>query len=409
MKIISSFKPAISHRELFKVLWRMLSEKNLSRHINKFEDEFAKYLDTKYAIGAPSGRWGLYYILKNLNLREGDEVILPAFTYFAVPAVIVKLGLKPVFVDINSQDFNINVQKIKESITKRTRVIIPTHLYGFVCELEKILDMGREYDIKIIEDCAQSLGAEYKGRKTGSLGEASYFTFGITKNFTTLGGGMIATNNGELADKIRQEIITIRKTDNRVLFLRLLKAYIMRCATSRAIFPAIYCVIRLFSCFGLDIVGCIFGERDTLLDSLPESGQINDIQAEFGILQLNCIDEKNITRMEKGNRLYERLRTVSNIKVPLLEEKEKNIFSGCPVIVNKREYLKRNLLKRGIDTSAGYIQNCSRLDIFKEFEKDCPNASKAEDGILHLPIYPELSDGELAYIAEIVKQVVYDK
>lgn len=189
MRPIPSFKPSISYKQLNIVLQRVLSGDFSQRTVGVFEQRLAQYLGVKYAIRVPSGRWGLYYILKSLNLKEGDEVILPAFTYFAVPAAIVKLGLKPVFVDISSANFNIDVKKIRENITSRTRAIIPTHLCGFVCEMDEILDISNKYNIAVIEDCAQSLGAEYKNKKAGSWGDAAYFTFGITKNFTTLGGG----------------------------------------------------------------------------------------------------------------------------------------------------------------------------------------------------------------------------
>lgn len=404
MKIIPSFRPSISYKQLNRVLLRILLDNVSGQEIAKFEDRFARYLGVKHAIRAPSGRWGLNYILESLNLKEGDEVILPSFTYFAVPAAIVKLGLKPIFVDINSQNLNINVKKIRENITDRTRVIIPTHLCGFVCELDEILGIAKEHNIKVIEDCAQSLGTEYKDRKVGSFGEASYFTFGITKNFTTLGGGMIAINNDKLADTIRHNVKEILPISMKVLFFRLLKAYIMKLATSSILFPGVYWIIRMFSYFNIDIVDCIFREKALLLGNLSRGGQINKIQSELGVAQLNDLDKKNAMRMEKGLELYERLKSVDNIQIPLLEQKAKNIFSGCPILVKSRKDMKRMLLKKGIDTSAGYMQDCSRLDVFKEFKKDCSNASKVEDGILYLPVYAELTPPKLKYIANAVKQ-----
>jgi len=405
MKIIPRFKPSINYKQLNTILLRLLFGNSPEQAISVFEQKFARYLNVKYAIRVPSARWGLYYILKNLDLAKGDEVIIPAFTYFAVAAAVIKLGLKPVFVDINSRNFNIDVEKIKKNISERTRVIIPTHLCGFACEFEEILNIAQKHNIKLIEDCAQSLGAEYKNKKVGSWGDASYFTFGITKNFTTLGGGMIATNNDELADRIRREIITIRQTSNKLLFLRLLKAYIMKFATSSILFPIVYWTIRIFSYFDTDIVDVIFREKKLLLENLPKGNQLNNIQAELGLAQLNDLDRKNEMRMEKGLELYRKVQDVDSARTALLVEKAKNIFSGCPILVKNKKDVKRMLLRKGIDVSAGYMQDCSRLDVFNEFQKNCPNASRAKDEILYFPIYPELTDSELMYMIGAIKQL----
>lgn len=406
MKIIPSFKPSISYRQLNRVLQRLLFGGIPEQAISVFEQEFARYLGVKYAIRVPFGRWGLYYILESLNLKKGDEVIIPAFTYFAVPAAIVKLGLKPVFVDIRHQSLNIDIQKIEENITDRTRVIIPTYLCGFACEIDEILEVAQKHNLFVIEDCAQSLGAEYKGKKLGSWGNAAYFTFGITKNFTTLGGGMIVTNNSELADSIRYAVRKIRTISKRVLFLKLLEGYIMKIIVSPIIFLAVYYVMRIFSYFEIDIVSRVFHEKEILLGNLPKSGQMNTIQAELGVMQLNDLDRENEMKIEKGLELYRRLKFINNVRIPLLVENAKNIFSGCPILVKNKKDMKTTLLKRGVDVSAGYIQDCSRLNIFKEFKKNCPNALGAEDSILYLPLYPELIDTELIYIVKTIKQII---
>jgi len=403
MKIIPSFKPAISYKQLNRVLFKILSGSVQRQEITRFEHRFAGYIGTRHAIRVPSGRWGLYYILQGLNLKEGDEVILPAFTYFAIPAVIIKLGLRPVFVDINPWDLNIDIQRIKENISDRTRVIIPTHLCGFACKVDEILDIARQHNIKVIEDCAQSLGAGHKGKKAGSLGTAGYFTFSMTKGFTTLGGGMITTDNDLLADNIRRQIISVHPTSARILFFKLVKCYIMKSATSRILFPAVYWVMRMLSYFNIDIVDVIFREKESAIGKLPRGGQLDNIRAGLGIGQLKDLDRRNEIRMKKGVEFYEGLKDIDDIRVPLLDKDSKNIFSGCPILFKNKKDIKKTLLKRGIDVSVGYMQDCARLDIFKEFKKDCPNASRAEDEILYFPLYTELTPSELTYIINMLK------
>jgi dTDP-4-amino-4,6-dideoxygalactose transaminase len=404
--IIPSFKPSISYKELNTILARILFGNAPNNETSLFEQKFAQYLGVRHAIAVPSGRWGLYYILESLSLKESDEVILPAFTYFAVPTAIVKLGLRPVFVDINPENLNINIQKIRENITKKTRVIIPTHLCGFVCGgLDEIMEISRKHGIIIIEDCAQSLGAEYKGRKAGSWGDFSYFSFGVTKNFTTLGGGMIATNNDEIADIIRGSVKDISSVSKKTLFFELLKSYIMKLATSPILFPGVYCVMRISYFFNIDIIENIFHEKNSSLADLPKNGQLSGIQAELGMAQLNDLDRRNELRRENGTGLYERMKSIRGVRIPSLETDAKNIFSTCPVLVKDKKNKRKILLRKGVDVSSGYMRDCSRLEIFKGFKKHCPNASKAEEEALYLPLYPELTSCKQRCVEYVIKKI----
>ncbi len=407
MKAIPSFRPSITYKQLNKILFKLLFHNAPDQVIASFEQGFAQYLGVKYAIRVPSARWGLYYILKSLNLNEGDEVILPAFSYFAVPAVILKLGLIPVFVDTNSDNLNINIKEIRANITQRTKAIIPTHLCGFVCGLDEIIDISRRHKITVIEDCAQSLGAEYKGKKVGSWGDFSYFSFGITKHFTTLGAGMIVTSDDNMANIIQNSIKDIYSVNKKELFLELLKGYIMKIATSSNLFPVAHCVMRMFSSVDVDIIDYIFHEKEALLDNQPKGSQLCNIQAELGIEQLNVLEIENDLRIKNGMELYMRLSDISNIRIPMLENNVKNIFSSCPVFVKNKKKVKKILLTKGIDSSAGYMKDCSRLEMFSEFMKHCPNASRAEKEILYLPFYTGLDSRKLGYIEAVMREICH--
>lgn len=405
MRIIPSFKPAITFRQLNATFLKILCYKASDQKVGIFEGRFSKYLGIKYAICVPSGRWGLYYILESLNLEKGDEVIVPAFTYFAVPAAVIKLGLRPVFVDIDPENFNLHVQKIEESITEKTKVVIVTHLCGFVYKLDKIINIARRHNLKVIEDCAQALGAEYKNKKVGSWGDAAYFTFGITKNFTTLGGGMVVTDSDALARALRKKINNILCINRKILFFRLFKGYLMKIATVSPFFSVIYYIMRFFSFFNIDILDFIFREKEAPLKELPMNGQMNDIQAELGVMQLDAVDRKNEVTMNMGIELYRGLKGMPDIRIPLLEKEAKNIFSGCPILVKDKRRIRNQLLRMGIDTSGGYMQDCSKLGLFEEFKRDCVNASRAERQILYLPVYSELSLADLGYIKEVMRCV----
>lgn len=171
--------------------------------INRFEEKFANFSRTKYAVSCSNGTTALHLAVKALGIREGDEVIVPNLT-FASPAnaVLYEKG-KPVLVDINNEYWGIDPDEIKEKITERTKAIIVVHLYGHPADMDPIMELAREHNLKVIEDCAEAHGATYRSRKVGSIGDVGCFSFYGNKIITTGEGGMITTNSPEIMEKIR--------------------------------------------------------------------------------------------------------------------------------------------------------------------------------------------------------------
>lgn len=171
--------------------------------ISRFEDEFAKFSGTKYAVSCSNGTTALHLAVRALGIREGDEVIIPNLT-FASPAnaVLYEKG-KPVLVDVDREYWCIDPDRVRESITEKTKAIIVVHLYGHPADMDEIMSIAKENELKVIEDCAEAHGATYKGRKVGSIGDIGCFSFYGNKIITTGEGGMMTTNDQELAEKIR--------------------------------------------------------------------------------------------------------------------------------------------------------------------------------------------------------------
>lgn len=170
----------------------------------EFEWAFAEYCNVKYCVGTGNGLDALMLPLKALGIGPGDEVILPANTFIATALAVTYVGAIPILVDPNIYSFNIDIKKIEEKITRRTKAIIPVHLYGQPCDMDPIMDLAHKYQLYVIEDCAQAHGATYKGKKVGSFGDAAGFSFYPGKNLGALGdGGATITNNKELANRIR--------------------------------------------------------------------------------------------------------------------------------------------------------------------------------------------------------------
>lgn len=163
--------------------------------IKKFEDNFSKIINRKYAIAVSSGTGALDISVKALNLKKGDEIIVPNFTIISSVLEIIKQGLKPIFIDANFDDFNINTNLIEEKITKKTKAIMVVHIYGLPTNMRNIFKISKKYSLKIIEDCAEQLGQNFEKKKIGSFGDISTFSFFANKHITTGEGGMIVTNN----------------------------------------------------------------------------------------------------------------------------------------------------------------------------------------------------------------------
>jgi len=198
-------EPSLGEEELKNVMEVVKSGwiSSKGEFIEKFEKKFAKYCGVKYGIATSSGTTALHLALTALGIKKGDEVIVPDLTFIATANAVTYCGARPVFVDSHPEYWCIDPEKIKEKITPRTKAIIPVHLYGHPCDMDTIMDIAKKYGLFVIEDAAEAHGAEYKGRKVGSFGDISCFSFYGNKIITTGEGGMCLTNNEKLAEKMR--------------------------------------------------------------------------------------------------------------------------------------------------------------------------------------------------------------
>jgi len=205
MKFIPISEPNIGERELQNVLSCLKSSwiSSLGKYISEFENNFSSYCGTKYGVSVSNGTLALYLALSCLSIGYSDEVIIPNLTFVATANAVTYLGAKPIPVDCEKDTWNIDTSKIEKAITKKTKAIIPVHLYGHPCDMDKIIKVAKNYNLKIIEDAAEAHGSEYKGKKVGSLGDIGCFSFYGNKTITTGEGGICVTNNKLLADKMR--------------------------------------------------------------------------------------------------------------------------------------------------------------------------------------------------------------
>ena len=404
---IPRFSPSFSTEEFFVALRYLSRSGEDAPVVQKFEEEFAGYIGTSHAIMVPSARYGFYLLLKSWDLEPEDRVILPALTYFAIPALALVAGLRPVFADTGATSHVLDPESFEKAITPKTRVVVPTHLFGTPCDMDAIREIARAHDIRVVEDCAQSTGARYKGERVGSLGDASYYTFGLTKNITTLSGAMITTDDSGVAARIRETTDGLEPGSLWSAAKEAVTGMAMAVATHPWIYPfSLHPMIRLGNALGKDPIHERFGEFPRRYDSLPEHYQQagpRAVQAAVGRVQLKRIEALNGARAANGRFLDEHLQDIPGLVQPSYPQGSEPIYMSYVVHHNDREGLEIALRKRGVDTTVGYMSNCANLDIFPEFVTSCPNAEAAMTNLLHIPVHPNLSASDRKHLVEATR------
>lgn len=331
----------------------------LGENVEKFEKEFAKFCGVKYCIGVASGTDALLLSLRALGVGPGDEVITTAFTFIATVLPIIYLGAKPVFIDINPNTYQIDIEKIKKAITKKTKVIIPVHLFGMPAPIQMIVKLAKKYKLHVLEDACQAHGASVDGKKCGAFGILSAFSFYPTKSLGGAGdGGAIVTNNRTLANIIR----AMRN-------------------------------VGQFKRYKHDILGY--------------NSRLDTLQAGILLMKLRKLEEWN-TKREKLFELYNKL--LAHLPV-ILPPTPKDGLSPNYLIYTIRTKKRNQLfefLKRFDISCAVYYPipvHLQKVLRYLEYKKgDFPNAEMCAREVLSLPMFPELRESEIRYICAKVKE-----
>lgn len=329
----------------------------LGEEVGNFEKEFAKYCNVKYCIGVSSGTEALILSLKALGIGLGDEVITVANTFIATAASIYHVGAKPILVDIDEKSYNIDIKKIESKITKKTKAIIPVHLYGRPADMDTVKKIAKKYNLKIIEDACQAHGAKYKGKRVGSIGDIAAFSFYPGKNLGAFGdAGAITTNNKSLARKIE----LLRHHGQTIKYQH-------------------------------DILGF--------------TSRIDTLHAAVLRVKLRYLEKGNERRKriaEKYNKLLEDY----DVIVPEIKKDFDSVFHLYVIQVKNRDGLLKYLNERGIAAQIHYpipIQQQRAWTNAGYKKEKFEITDKVVKRILSLPIYPELSDEEVEYIVKTVK------
>ena len=331
----------------------------LGREGAALEEEIAKLCGVAHGVGLASGTDALILALRACEVHAGDEVLLPPFTFVATGSAVSALGAKPVFVDIRPDTYNIDPAELARRVTPRTRAIVVVHLYGLAADMDPILAFAKSRKLPVVEDNAQAIGASYKGRRTGSLGDAACLSFYPTKNLGAYGdAGMLVTNSAELAARIR----TLRN----------------------------------------------HGQDRKYLSSEPGwNSRLDEIQATILRVKLRHLSNWQHARQSHAaeyNRLFSQ---VPGVMPPLAPEGFEHVYHQYTIRVEQRDALQKFLSERRIGSTVYYPYSLHLQPLYSALGHkagDFPHAERAAKEVLSLPMYPELRKGQIARVVDTVAE-----
>lgn len=331
----------------------------LGRQVEELEKKIASISGTQFAIGVASGTDALLLALKGAGIGSGDEVITTPFTFFATAGAICNCGAKPVFVDIDPETYNLNPSLIEAKITKKTKAILPVHLFGHPADMDPIMNLSKSYNLYVIEDCAQAIGATYKNKTVGTIGDGGCFSFYPTKNLGCYGdGGMIVTNTERLLNAVKS--LRAHGTDGRRYYHH----------------------------------------------QVGYNSRLDTMQAAILLVKLNYLDEWNMRRREIAELYNSHLKGLA-VGLPVEKNYARHVYHQYTIRVKEREYLKDMLKAKDIGTMIYYPLSLHKQKAFEHYGykiEEFPVCEEYERTVLSLPIYPELTNEEISEITSAIKE-----
>ncbi len=327
--------------------------------VENFERNIAKYGQVGHAVGMSSGTDALLCALMAYDIKPGDEVIIPTFTFFATAGVVSRTGATPVFADIDPDTFNIDIDAIEKLISDNTKAIIPVHLYGQMAPMEELKALAQKFELKIIEDACQSVGAKQNGQCPGEIGDCAALSFYPSKNLAGFGdGGMLLCQDDELAQKFRY--LRMHGEDKRYYH---------------------------------SMVGANF--------------RLDSLQALVLDIKLKYLDQWAQKRRDNAAIYNDLMADISEIKLPVIFDGNESVYNQYVIRAEKRDQLKDFLTQKEIGSNIYYPVPLHLQECFKDLggkTGDCPVSEQACKEVLALPVFPELTEEQLKFVADTIKE-----
>lgn len=341
----------------------------------EFEKNFSEYIKTQHAVATSSGTAALHMALIACGVKPGDEVIVPALTFFATVESVLHQGAIPVFADLDPKTYCIDPKDMEKKITNKTKAIIPVHFFGEPAEIDEIVEISHRHNLNVVEDCAQAHGAEFRGKKVGSFGDANCWSFYATKNMTTGEGGMVTTDNKEFAEKI----------------------------------------------FALRNHGMTNRNDHTILGY---NYRLSEIHAAIGVVQLKKLDKFNKKRTEISNILRDELSSISWLEAQYIPDYIKHAFFWCAFKIDEKKIgmsgkeLREELMKKGLEVRQRYTEPLYKQPVLLENNFNglvrekidyskiyLPNVESIAGKLIGLPNHPKLSEKDVQDTISIIRSI----
>jgi dTDP-4-amino-4,6-dideoxygalactose transaminase len=333
----------------------------LGKDEEKFEVDYARYCDSQYAVGVNSGTDALYLAVSALDIGVGDEVILPSFTFIATALCVSYTGATPVFVDIEDETYNIDPEKFKAAITKKTKAVIPVHIYGQAANMKEINAIAQKHNIAVIEDACQAHGALYQGKKAGALGDISCFSFYPTKGLGAFGdGGMVVTNRKDIYETVRM----LRDYGRKGRYDHKIKGY---------------------------------------------NSRLDTVQAVVLAAKLRYLDKWNKMRMDNAAYYCKLLKGVEGVVTPETMGDRTHVFQTFAVRLTNRDKVCEEMKSKGIGVLIHYPIPIHLQDAYAELgykRGDLPVSEKLADEVLSLPMFPHMTKAQVEYVCKTLKKIM---
>lgn len=360
-----------------------------------------------YAVCVPKARVGIYLVIRAL-IKRGQKVILSPYTISDVVNMVICAGGVPVFADIERKTNNIDPAEIEKLIDQDTGAVLVTHLHGYVCDMDRIVQICRSKGVPLVEDAAQAFGAVYNLQSVGTFGAAGIFSFGMYKNVNAFFGGMVVTNDKKLHDRLRQEIREFPYQEIGYYLSKVASGFVSDVAT----YPPIF---KMFT-FWIFKYGCLhdveYLTNKVAVDInpvakkiLPESylRRMMPMQAKLAIPQFKYVDQNSDRRINFARMYHEGLKNIQGLVIAPLHDDRRHIYTYYTIQAPDRDALVKYLMKHNCDVAISHHKNCADLQTFGEFYRDCPSARTTANSLIFLPTYPKYSGRHVKKNVELIK------
>lgn len=362
----------------------------MGENVKRFEKEIAEKIGVKHAITVGNGTDALIIALKSLGIKEGDEVITTDYTFFATAEAIRFVGATPVFCDVELDTYNIDPSQIEEKITDKTKAIICVHLFGNACKMDEINDIAKRHNLYVVEDAAQAINSQYKGKNVGNLGDIACFSFFPTKNLGCFGdGGMITTNDDDLAT-IMRALKVHGSGENGMKAYAILNDEEFEVVEQNSGDNTVYNPLKYYNYL------------------IGHNSRLDEIQAAILRIKLKHLDEYTENRRSISHKYIDALKDTSLV-MPTETEGGKHVFHLFILQSENREEIESKLKEKGIVTGTYYKVPMHLQKAFNDLgykKGDFPNAEYLSERTFAIPLFPEMNDEEREYIINSIKEIV---